>query len=246
MKEFFEETKLIRAYDVDFKNCLKINSTFNFLQDTASVHADQLKVGYQDLIELDLTWVLSWAKLEINEYPKFGDEIKIKTWPKSRYKFYSLRDFVFYDGNNQIICNATTAWLPINIKSKRITDLKKISIEIPYQHDVHAIEEYPGKINHETAGEILFTKKVKYSDIDLNQHLNNSKYIELVLDCYSKEHHQDSSIESLAATFISESTYDDELEIRFASKSSENNFDIIGIFNINKSKNVFQALVKWA
>lgn len=63
MNNIYQETKTIRAYDVDFNNKIKISSVFNLLQDVASVHADLLGLGFKDLYKLDLGWVLSWVKL---------------------------------------------------------------------------------------------------------------------------------------------------------------------------------------
>jgi len=49
MQSFYEESFKVRTYDVDFKNQLKVNSIFNFMQDVASEHAKELGVGWNDL-----------------------------------------------------------------------------------------------------------------------------------------------------------------------------------------------------
>jgi hypothetical protein len=64
----YEETKTIRAYDVDFNNRIKISSVFNLLQDIASVHADKLGLGYKDLNDLDM--VSKIFKKNIALYPE--------------------------------------------------------------------------------------------------------------------------------------------------------------------------------
>lgn len=125
LNNYYEEIKAIRAYDVDFNNKIKISSVFNMLQDVASVHADQLGLGFRDLNKLDLGWVLFWVKLNIERYPAFGDSVNIKTWPRCKFKLYSMRDYSMQDdGSGNTLLNATSAWLPINTKSKRITDSK--------------------------------------------------------------------------------------------------------------------------
>jgi len=45
----WRETFKIRTYDVDFNNAVKLSSIFNFMQESASNNAEQLKFGYDDL-----------------------------------------------------------------------------------------------------------------------------------------------------------------------------------------------------
>ena len=242
---YFEETKIVGAYDVDLFNRLKINSIFNYLQNAAALHADILGLGYADLLPLNLAWILSWIKVEIIKYPQFGDKLIIKTWPKSKYKLYSLRDFIIYDGSENTICKATTAWLPINTKSKRITDTSNLPSKIPYQNDKSALDDLPSKIVLQGEPKILFIHKNRYSDIDLNQHVNNTKYVELILDCFSADFFKDNFIKSIQVSFLSESIFGDELEIQIDSNSEGNNFNKIEAINKKNSKPVFNSYIEW-
>jgi len=245
LDSFFEQLKLVNAYDVDINNKLKLNTLFNFLQDVASSHADTLKLGFNDLIVNNLGWVLSWAKVQIEQDSEFGETIKIRTWPKCRHKLFSLREFIVYGNNGKALYRVSTAWLLINVKTKRITDIKNLPQQIYYQPDQFAINEFPEKISSEKTKEILFNKKIRYTDLDINRHVNNTKYIEMILDCYSAVHHKNNRLINLTVSFISESFYDDELEIRFAAGGSKENCDIIEGINKKTSKQVFQALVGW-
>jgi medium-chain acyl-[acyl-carrier-protein] hydrolase len=245
LESFFEKSKLVNAYDVDLNNKLKLNTLFNFLQDVASSHADSLSLGFNDLILHDLGWVLSWAKVKIEKYPEFGETIKIRTWPKCRYKLFSMRDFFIYNSSGNILFRVSTAWLLINVKTKRITDIKNLPQQIYYQPDQYAINEYPEKINSEKGKQFLFNKKIRYSDLDINQHVNNTRYIELVLDCYSSEQHKNNYLKSLMVSFNAESFYDDELEIWFTPIGSKDKADIISGLNKKTSKQVFHARVEW-
>jgi len=246
LDSFFEQSKLVNAYDVDINNRLKINTLFNYLQDVASEHAESLKLGFNDLIVNNLGWVLSWAKVQIEENPEFGERILIRTWPKCRYKLFSLREFIVYNSSGKVMYRISTAWLLINVKTKRITDIKNLPQQIYYQPDQYAINEFPEKITSDKDKEILFFKKIRYTDLDINQHVNNTQYIELILDCYSAEYHKNNHLKSLTVSFISESFYDDDLEIRFAPKGSKEKFDVVEGINQKTSKQVFQALVEWA
>ena len=146
-------TRRVESFDVDLHNKLKISSIFNYMQDIASFHADSLGVGYKALQENKIFWVLSWARVEIESLPSYGETLKIKTWAKGKKRLFYMRDFIISDENDQEIIKATTAWLLLDAQTKRITDLIKKNLKLPSFPDEHAIEEYPGKFNfslHET------------------------------------------------------------------------------------------------
>ncbi|MDR3609146.1 MAG: thioesterase [Ignavibacteriaceae bacterium] len=245
MGSFFEESKPVNAYDVDINNKLKLNTLFSFLQDVASSHADSLSLGYNDLIAKDLGWVLSWAKLQVEEYPSFGEIIKIRTWPKCRYKLYSMREFLIYNENDKLLYSVSTAWLLINVKTKRITDIKNLPQQIYYQPDFQALNDFPERIIIDKEKETLFSKRIRYTDLDINRHVNNTKYIELILDSYPPDYHKNNLLDSLTVSFIAESFYDDEMDIRIAPKGFKDKYDVIDGVNKKTSKQVFQALVGW-
>lgn len=243
MNNYYEEIKTIRAYDVDFNNKIKISSVFNLLQDVAAVHADNLGLGYKDLYKHNFAWVLSWVKLEIIDYPAFGDSVIIKTWPRCKHKLYSMRDYTIRNEGNQTLLNATSAWLPINTKTKRITDSKNLPGEIIYLPELVAVNEFPDKIIPGGTKEIIFHKKFRYTDIDVNQHVNNTRYIEMILDCYNTEVFKKHQIKSVAVSFSTESFFNDETEV---GRSSTEGFDIIEGTNTKTSKQVFAAKLKWS
>lgn len=243
MNEFYESVKVIQAHEVDFTNRLRIDSLFILLQDTAASHADLLNLGYSALIEHNLAWVLSWAKVEIDSLPGFGEEIKIKTWPKKKYMRYSLRDFYVFS-NDRIIIKATTAWLPINIKSKRIIDTSALPAPINYQENLFAIDELPQRVHDSDNMGFVFTKKIRYTDIDLNQHVNNIQYIELILDSFPKEQFEIHRIKNIEINFISESRFNDEIEVFRSTDESGVHYTVAGV-NKESSKTIFQARVEW-
>jgi acyl-ACP thioesterase len=244
LNDFYESLKVIQAHEVDFTNRLRIDSLFILLQDTAAAHADLLNLGYKALIEHNFAWVLSWVKVEIDSLPRFGEEINIKTWPKKKYKLYSLRDFYVYSNKGQIIIRATTAWLPINMKTKRIIDTSSLPALINYQENESAIDELPGKIAEPVKREFVFSRQMRYTDLDLNQHVNNIRYIKMIMDSYSKEQYEKSRLKSIVVNFVSESKYNDEIEIYRSIEGSEESAIIEGA-NISTSKIVFQANLKW-
>jgi acyl-ACP thioesterase len=242
MKPLWETTLKIRAFDVDANNRLKVSTIFDYFQDAASNHAEELKVGYTDLIPKGYFWVLSWIKLEIIHYPKFMEEVKIETWGKKQHKLYSMRDFKMMDLYENVFCKATTAWLFLDAKSLRPKIMPQLFPDVIFLEEKSAVDELPKKFQNITQTEKIFSKKITYSDIDLNKHVNNAKYVEFLNDCYDDKFHSLHQLKTLTASFISEAKFGDSLQI---SKQIQNETHFIEATNLNTEKVVFQALGEW-
>ncbi|HZW40243.1 MAG TPA: acyl-ACP thioesterase domain-containing protein [Ignavibacteriaceae bacterium] len=238
----YKEVVKVKASDADFNNRLRLTTFFNFMQDAASVHADKLNVGFADLYKNNLFWVLSWLKLEIYSYPSFDETIHIETWPKGRNRLYALRDFSFSSENGNVICKAASAWLMLNAETKRIADAETHLSNIPFLEGKYALNTLPGKIISNCEKKPVFKKIMNYSDVDLNKHVNNAKYIELAMDSYSEEHYKSFVLKDVEVSFQSELKLGDEIEIR---KCSDKLQDIIEGVNTANGKTVFISKMNW-
>jgi len=240
-----ETIRRVESFDADLHNKLKISSVFNYMQDIAAKHADDLGVGYRVLLENQIFWVLSWAKVEVKKLPSYGESVKIKTWAKGKNRLFYMRDFLIYNDRDEEIIKATSAWLLLDAKTKRMTDLTKIGMELPSFPEEHAIDEYPGKFNFLTNEEKLFRRKVFYSDIDINKHVNNSRYLEFILDCYNQSEHDKKEIKTVTISYKGETHFMDELTISRSSLTEESDSDILKAVRDSDSKDIFSCLINW-
>jgi acyl-ACP thioesterase len=245
MKPLWENSIKIRAFDVDANGRLKVNTILDYFQDAASNDAERLKFGYSDFVPRGLTWVLSWARFEFIDYPKFMDEILIQTWGKKQFKLYSMRDYLLFNSKDEIICKGTSAWLLIDSKSLRPKILTQLFPEIKMLDTKDALQNLPKKILPAAQTEIVYSTQIRYSDIDLNQHVNNAKYIEQMLDCFNQEFHRANTIKSLIVSFNAESKYGDQIQLSKGTENESSHTDYIEAKNLNSGKLVFQALVEW-
>lgn len=236
-KEFFK----IRTYEVDLNNNLLLTSFFNYMQEAAANHADHLNFGYKDLATRGEGWILSRAYLEIYSYPHFSDQIIVETWAKSVDKLFALRDFNFFDNNNRLLAKATTAWLLVDIKNKRPLRIKNIEHFTPASIKDPAFDFVPEKILDADNKELVLERITSYSDIDLNMHVNNVKYIEYVVDSLGDSFFSQHNPKSVHINFLSELKCNENISI-FKAKIDENAFYFEGTSKINKN---FQLILKY-
>ena len=245
MEYIWESTYKVKAFDVDSNNRLKVSSVFDYFQDAASNHAEQLNFGYDDLLPKNLFWVLSWAKIDFDGFPKFMDEMKIQTWGKMQYKLHSMRDFLLLNDKDEIICKATTGWLLLDLKTLRPKILPQVFPEVKFWDEKSALNDLPDKFPVTDNVEKVYTKKINYSDIDLNQHVNNAKYIEFLLNCYDEEFHKKYCIKNITVSFMSETKFGAELELSKGTINGIKDHHYIEVVILGTQKVVLKALINW-
>lgn len=241
-----KEERRVESFDADLHNRLKISSIFNYMQDIASKHADRLGVGFHALKEQKTYWVLSWAKVEITgDLPSYGEPVGMETWPKGKHRLYYMRDFLIRNGSGDMIAIATSAWLLINAETKGLNDLAKMGLDLPFFPDDHAVREYPGKFRFEKEMEQHSERKILYSDIDINGHVNNSRYIEFILDCYSQREHEEHTVKSITIAYKGETRFMDRLAINRSAVKDRPGSDYLQAIREDDGKEIFNCLLEW-
>jgi len=245
MKPIWEATFKIMAFDVDANNRLRVSRIFDYFQDAASNDAERLSFGYDDFVPKNLFWVLSWVKIKFIQYPRFMEEVKLQTWGKKQVRLYSMRDFLMLNNKDEIIARGTTAWLLLDSKSLRPKILTQLYPELKLLDTKDALPDLPQKINSETEMEKVHSKIIGYSDIDLNQHTNNAKYIELMFDCFDQNFHKEHWVKSITVSFNAQTRFDEEIELYKGIASPNVPSHHIKAKNKNTGNSIFQALIEW-
>ena len=79
----YEEIIRVAGFECDFNHTLKPAAFFRYLTEAAGVHAQLLGAGFDTMIERNLYWVHSRMKIKFIEFPRVGDMITLRTWPKT-------------------------------------------------------------------------------------------------------------------------------------------------------------------
>ena len=215
----------IQTCDVDIRKSYKAFSFMTQAQEIANYHASSIGFGYSDLIKDNIVWVLSRMKVVYHRSPKWEDEVELTTWHKGREGVFSLRDFEVSgtDGGGPLI-QATSSWLLIDVNTRRMLRPDHILGEksLTTALDRNAIAEACGKLTTPSEGmELVRTHEVLYSDIDVNAHTNNAKYIEWAFDTIpSDELQKRGGIDSYQINFNHETRLGDRVDLYRASTAT--------------------------
>jgi medium-chain acyl-[acyl-carrier-protein] hydrolase len=204
---------LIASYEVDARGKAPLPALCKFMQETAYNHAHHLEFGYAQLKEKNLFWVLSRLLIRIDRYPSWGERIQLRTWPVGVDGLFAFRDFQFVDEQETPFGGASTSWLILDAEKRRPQrpgELKGKSRQFPEER---ALEELPAKLPKLSNPEEGPFFPVRYSDLDLYDHVNNARYIQWILDSYPLNMHRDFDIETFEINFLAETKIGDEAAI---------------------------------
>src|SRR5690554_6126070 len=238
----YQKEYKIEISDVDFNKQLKLSTIFSHFQDVASEAVEKLGIGVNLLTEkYNVTWVLIKMHVEVLRYPLWNETISIETWPRATEALVFERDFLVYDSKGEVIIKAASTWVLLDIKTRKIK--RTNTIELPYSNvDKSVLELKTKKIKHYNKLTNAYSRMIGYSDIDINGHINNSKYIDFITDCFTFQEHQMYDVKTIEVNFINETLPGETLVLsKDLSKVRDN---IIYVQGENENKIIFKAEVK--
>ncbi len=212
----YEKEYRVHVYDTGPDGRLSLYALFNYLQDIAAEHANKMGFGRDDLIKDNVIWVLSRIYAEISVWPAWEEQLKVKTWHRGSDRLFGLRDFLITRRDGAPIGAATSSWAVIDLGSRKIQRPDQI-LSQPFFGGVaqNALPRNAGKVEAAVAGAPLTPlHTVRISDLDVNLHANNAKYLQWTVDSYDIDfimRHQPRSVE---INYLAESRLGDDIAIR--------------------------------
>jgi medium-chain acyl-[acyl-carrier-protein] hydrolase len=168
----------IGSFQVNPDGRLKLASLADLLQEIAWRHADSADFG-RNLVESRLMWALSRMDIRVERFPKWGETVSIFTGGKGADKLFAFREFMVWDQEGKVLVRAMSSWLLLNMETKRIQRPEQVLS--PQLFNPHLKPAWqPAKLS--VSGEQLATEEVavRYADLDLYSHVNNTSYIRWV------------------------------------------------------------------
>jgi len=210
----WEDRYKIHSYEIDTKSQVSLVAIGHYLQEAAWNHVHAIQLDFDYLIGKNQIWVLSRMLIKMEKYPKWGDTIYIQTWAKGLDRLFALREFLILGEDKAIIGRVSATWLVIDTINRRPQRLNSMSEIMTIMSEKQALKEKLGRLPPVVSNKNYSFFPVRYSDLDMNGHVNNVKYIEWVLDNYSTEIIKAYEIKAFQINYLAESTYGDEVAIQ--------------------------------
>ncbi|SIN82855.1 acyl-[acyl-carrier-protein] thioesterase [Algoriphagus halophilus] len=171
----YEKDFEIGSFQVHPSGKIRLSCVADLFQESSWGHADSADFG-RNLMENGQMWVLSRMDFHCFNLPSWGDHVKVYTAGRGVEKLFAFREFMMTDEEDNILALCMTSYLLLNMESKRPMRPEQV---LPSQlfDPLEKPDWQAAKVKVE--GDLIASEKlmVRYSDLDLNDHVNNTSYI---------------------------------------------------------------------
>ena len=164
----------------DGKGTLRPAAVLYMCQVAAGEHCRQFSLDWETLQKRDLFWAVIRVRMHICRLPRVNETVRVMTWPMVTTRSAFPRTTEGYDQSGALLFRVTNLWV--------LVDTKKRSMLLPGKSGVSldGIElgrelPLPGSIYPEPLANRT-PREVTQQDIDRNGHVNNTRYVDWLLD----------------------------------------------------------------
>lgn len=180
MDGIYEETLRLKNKDVDLHRRLRTSRLMELLQEVSIAHTEQLGMGRERTLDKGLLWMVSLQRVEIRRMPVYDELIRVRSWPGETMHVLFPRYYTVESEDGEELIRASFLWLLVDSESRSFVFPDRYGVQI---EGVTTGKELPLP---SVPASLPMTQSrrftVPYSYVDLNGHMNNTRYFDLAED----------------------------------------------------------------
>jgi YbgC/YbaW family acyl-CoA thioester hydrolase len=212
------ENFTVKWHDTDAYRCVRPSEVLVYMQECANLHLEHFGLSLDALRdEKKLAFILSKIKIIFHKRLHAYDKISVRTWTCESRGYTFVRCFDIHRGD-ELVAEAISFWALLDLDNRRLVRNEDFSLGI--ENDPVLDIAVPRRIRPASAEfSVLGKRDIRYSDIDYNMHMNNTKYPDMLCDFMPIE--QVANISEMTLEFLRESALGDTLEFSCAAENND-------------------------
>lgn len=222
MTEICSQTHVIRSEQVDVRRVLRPSALLMMLQEIALDHASLLGLGTDATLNRNLLWVVTRYHIEINRLPRYEETVTLETWPGPLRRVLFPRYFRMKDADGNVLLRASSMWVLIDGAERKM--INPAASGVPVMEGLVVGDELPYNVPPRRLEPVRTeTFTVPYSFLDLNGHMNNTRYFDVCGDMIADEI-EGKPLLSLSAEYQNEIHYRETVSVSIGQDGDEYTF----------------------
>ena len=177
----------VQWYDTDASRVVRPSIMMVYMMETANMQCEQYGFGLDKLRdEKGLGFVLGSIQANFNKPLYAYDKITVRTWCRESRGYSFMRYFeIVRDG--EIVAEASSTWALLDINARTmVRGDESYDKFFPIDEPLDA-KALPRRARASKAElDFVGTRRIVYSDIDYNMHMNNTHYPDMLCDHLSE------------------------------------------------------------
>lgn len=206
----YEQSILLRSKDVDMFRRLRVSRLFELLQEASIRHTEQLGMGRDKTLDKGILWVVGLQKTEILRMPEYDEQIVLKSWPGEMMHVFFPRYYSMESAGGEPLVRASALWMLVDSQTRKMVFPEAYGVIIPghVTGEELALPSPPARLS--CTEERSFT--VPFSYVDLNGHMNNTRYFDLAEDSIPAAA-EGKRLKAVQTEYSNEARYGEEMRV---------------------------------
>ena len=214
MDKIYQETFLLRTSQCDYRGTWRPSAIFEAMQEASGMHSHLLGCGRDALIQQGFVWVLSRMEVQMGKYPGVGDTVTVETYPMNNRRWFFPRFFIFRNEQGDELGCASSLWVLLDLETRKMAPPDRVVHLIPDNSDLTAPMGLPSAAVEADGEESRFTRVPAYTDLDVNNHVNNARYVDWLCDALGYETLERQTLRNICINYEAEVRPDQAVELK--------------------------------
>ena len=212
-----EQIYTVRHRDATIYKKLRTSALLALMTDISADDMEAAGAGIAAVLEKGAIWVAVRTHAEIERMPTYGETVTLQSGAGRPRQVLYPRWFRMLDAGGNVIVASSMLWTLADINTRHFAFASEKGIEI-HGEDDRGYFSFPPRIKRLSQNRSV-TLKAPYSYIDLNGHLSNMHYLDLVEDNLPQAQ-SENELKMLNIEYAEEILPDKEFTISFGSEEN--------------------------
>lgn len=187
MSVIYEQDFTVDSREVDLTGCARPSAVLGYLQEAATIAALKLHVsGPETLEKYHCFWMIARMWVRLDEPLRWNERFTVRTWHRGGRGASTYRDFdLLRDGRP--IGEAVSMWVLADADTYKLLNLSRLE---EFQNTDGGALCKERKLHRLRLPQPMTGREerpMRYSDTDINAHVNNSRYADFACDALHLE-----------------------------------------------------------
>ena len=182
-----------------------------FVQEAAGNHCQKLAVDAQALAPRHLFWAVTRNRVQITRLPRLGETITVETWPMPTTKVAYPRSVVAYDEQGLELFRSISLWVLMDSRSRGM--ILPGASGITVDGTLTGTELTAPRAIASRPMNLQKTETVGFTLLDQNGHMNNTRYLDWVMDLLPSAFHETHPVAEFTVCYLNEAKEGDEITL---------------------------------
>lgn len=205
-------TLQVASFDVDVADRIRLSAVLRYQQEAGEQHLGPAGLGWRDLSGHGIAFVASRWHAVIHRLPTLEETVTLTTWHRDRKGPRFFRCYEWRDADGTLLIEGVMQFALVSVTDHRLLRGDEFMALAPLPDATRGVGcADPGRFTLTDPAD-AGTYAVRWSDIDRNGHMNNTRYADLAWD-FLPSHLQGGTPRDVELYFAGESRQGDVLSL---------------------------------